>query len=883
MSGSLRELSKAIVASLNELDLSTDVRPEIPENLTNALSAYYRRHEKGDANDAGRLHDELNKLFKDGIITPNSSREALFGQILDFVGPILMLSKDKIKYWIDQMLVPALDSNGRLRIVVEDSKMFLLKMMTYDPYDTYGSLFGDDYLVELSRYLLDSLVQIAIGSKNLETRDDSSNGRENNSDENNSFLLSRQQIGYRQEASILLREFGDKRPTDLFDILDIYFIQPQFRIEILNFLSDFLETQPPHLFETHSSGLVDHLYICLLRDQSPVAINLASSVLVMLLPHICSIIGPTLPKIFAIYARLLYWDILYRNASDESLVSASQESSDGLQFGSTGTFDDVSSGSIAYGGGYYYYDNPEVSDSFVASKRVHPQIQTSAEWENLIGSTEEIESEKVNYSRLFTFIYGMYPIHFLTFLTNPERYFRLVSFRMPNVINFDIGDIALRSQIMSRRHLLHPNFFRYTFETELNDQSRWEVAGAAEDIAAFCITLDTGNMEMPDVPEPTVIFQGFHGQLDNETQLPFIPLEPSESYDVNIATPSKDTNLSRTGSLSYSPRYKPKSIAGSISSMNTAGEPSVVSPQLGSLQFQHRKVLDIEEILDNHKDINNRLPTEIKPGTNESTVSSVASKSKISSSPDNMINSRDGIASSTDMQARLDYLQRQLLMIRNELNFERYLKRLRLRNLRSLKEQYSLLQRDEANTQGIIIANKMLQGQISRMQSDRASEHATLSRRLQERTSYANELLQKNRDLRQKYVEWKHEEESVRGSLTSFKEEVDKLKSGFLEQRAEIENLERKLKDKQEETREIDQIRRENSAMKLKFNNLLVSDRVESTPQIHDQQVEFLNLHVAKLERRIKMLEEVSGNEKSSYEARIADLQTRLESVTVSH
>ncbi|KAK7202561.1 Hamartin protein-domain-containing protein [Myxozyma melibiosi] len=980
MSGSLRELSKAISAAFASKNLSALCvdRPELPESISAALTQYFSKHEHGDPNDALRLHDDLALIFNTRVAEADTVAEAMFVQVLQQVTPVLMASKEKTQYWIQQMMILALDSDSRSRVIVEDSRQFLFNVMVFDVYNPYGAVFPAEYYEELSTSVADSLLQIFLGIKKLPGLDAAEDDQDNRE---RAFQCV-------QNAERELRRFGSRRPKALFTVLDSYFIQPEHRISVLSLLCSFLQAQPPYLFETHDSQLVEHLYQCLLHDKSAVAMNLASTAFVMLLPHICSIMGSILPKIFSIYARLLYWDVLFRkNYSEESDEGASSKVDE--QVNSSGR------GNIAYGGVYY---NSEPQDNNVGTISLgDTSTSTTDEWRVLEGAVDDPagagrDSSAVNYSRLYTFIYGTYPIHFLTFITNPRRYFHMVQATMSKHIDFDIDDISRRSQHLSRRHLLHPNFFRYTFETELTDKNRWEVAGTAEDIAAFCITLDTGNMEMPEIPEPAVIFRGFHDQAERafnqsfdggkELQQPVENAAPGEDAAVDTAEVGSFNDLSLddipedsflfaaggdTAAVVSGQRASAKSSEhgsvgagavpegistfksnpGSVSSMSASGDVSTTASQM-----QHRRIVDIESILDSHKDINSRAisrhgsedgsvnfpspltrvssadppATSISPvASREETSSFLAAQSSALSPKASAASDAPGTPSGTVSNLSLQirdspsgymqlshsittgsggfggggiprvggegsensdeakfvtaYFQKQLLTLRNELNFERYLKQLRLRNLRRLKEQYSELQRDDASIQGLILSNNSLHVKLQRLQNDAKKQHANLTNIATDRAKYANQLLQKNRDLRAEREIWRSEEETVRGALDASRREVEMLKKDFLDKEAEIERLNRSLAKATAMVGEAVELREKYSELRARLFEKHARGADQGTLSMENEEKSFLKLQVAKLEMRVKASELESENAKKGYAARVEELEAELRRV----
>ncbi|KAK9467956.1 Hamartin protein-domain-containing protein [Lipomyces arxii] len=985
MSGSLRELLKAIESALEEAVLPADgQKVQFSELLAANIRAYLDKHDKVDVFDGQRLHEELLTAYRKHVLAADSAQESLFIQLVsEFVSCITPYSEG-LKFWIDEFMIPAIDSAGRIRSTVDEAQAFLLRVMVYDVHDTSPNF---KIYEALSEYCADSLVRVYLGIKKIIVI------APQISDVLNGDLAERQVICM-QNAESESRKFGSKRPIAFFNILDRYLVQTEYRVAVLNLLCTFVQAQPPHLFETHNTSLVEHLYDCLLLDRSALAVNLACTIFVMLLSHICSILGPDLPKIFAIYARLIYWDILFKTRLSESDSDYEQFAGETRSTADNSPYSRMSrnnSSGMVYGG-YNYYgigDDNDLSKTTVMAATKPKSKEDTDQWQVLDGAFDasasvEPDSTAVNYAHLYTFVYGMYPIHFLTFLTSPRRYFRIRDVDISAYIDFDIDDIAQRSQDLSMRHLLHPNFFRYTFESEITDKQRWDLAGSAEDIAAFCITLDTKHLEMPDISEPTVIFRGFHDQLENslsENQPTYLSLDESTSNGYGETSreygATGDSYLYPNGDAlsfgvhankSVSPYQQPLAdkfiknltnddsgpeldsvssneqartpMAASISSLAASDTQSVTVPG-----GRRRPMVDIESILDTHKDINSRalsrrgslehspqltrqkdgsiteslisLSSPISrvnsaavkdtsvdvlgehksdampsPSLRSYTMSSSVAGSPVTSrqnqksptafmqlSHSHMANSTMKMTPETEssqiqVQFSVPHLQRQLLVLRNELNFERYLKQLRLSNLQRLSHQQSILQRDEANRQGLVLTNRILKAKIVRLQTDAKKEHANLSNLAADRAKYSNQLLQKNRDLKNERDRWKAEEESVCGALDASRHEVAALKQAFLEKEAEIELLSRRLKDATTTATEVESLRSKYSVLQSCVLDMYAKDDHKNGPVAEENQK--LGARIAQLEMRLKTSEMETRELKKEVAGRIEELEEEL-------
>ncbi|KAK9450884.1 Hamartin protein-domain-containing protein [Limtongia smithiae] len=886
MSGSLRELSKVIAAEILSADTSSicDVSPDIPDSITNAIAVYLGRHPRPDTADAQRLHDDLQRILRKHVVA-DSAAEALFIKSLALLVPILIVSPDRLKWWIQQIMVTALSSLGRSRTVVKEARDVIFGITVFDAFD---SSVESSIYEPISQFTADALVQVYLGLRRLDTDDSLLVSADAESDSRAMCV---------KNADLELRRFGYKRPLAFFAILDRYFVQRQHRVKILGLLCTYIQTQPPYLFETRNSSLITHLYECLSKDLSALAVNLACTVFVMYLPHVCSSLGGELPKIFAIYARLLYWDLLYDRKSDSG----------------TPVVNVLSSGSSMNGhgpnnSGYSYYTSED--DSKPASG------DNSVSWDILeaLPKNDYGEVTTVNYSRLYTFIYGLYPIHFLTFLTNPSRYFKLIGLRMSDFIKFDVKYIAIKSQDLSKRHLLHPNLIRYTFTSEILDQTRWEIAGAADDIAAYCLTLDTKDLQPPSPMSPAI----YRKLVGDAEQSSFDATdhdgygEQSFSFGDNIV--SSDHQLSQ--STSSREVRKPDSVqVNDLSGESSQAEDSkqmAPSPKsavrgMSPVPSESSRRAEINSILQNHMDSSD-LYTSRSYLEGNSVVNSPAPSVHLSGQftnsgafslppPLSRVNSADADGSSapptrsftdnspvlnfdsdfsgSQLQQAVTSLEHKIVDLQNELNFERYLKQLRLRNLRQIKTQYTELQRAETNNQGLIFMNRELQAKIQRIEKESAAELARTVHQANIRANDANKSYDRVKLLREEQNKWREEKIAQTKQLTQAHKEIDLLKGSFLFQEAKIEDLSRQLSHALSRADEAESLQR--AYYELQQRMQIASIGVESRlTNRENEDAQRLRIDLVKVLKELEVCEASAAKQKLDFAIVYSDLRKQI-------
>lgn len=231
------------------------------------------------------------------------------------------------------------------------------------------------------------------------------------------------------QIKLTILNFGRKRPKELFTGMDKYFLQKQYRASILSLLGDFLRTDPPHLYQIIHTSLWLSLLLCLEIDTSTTVISLAMTILVMLLPHIPSSSRKHLPTLFKIYSRLLFWERERANARTEQNDSR-------------------------------------------RSSRDESECDGNPSWEKLYYDANFDGDTTPGILNYFTFLYGLYPINFMSYIRKPERYLRHANHDDPDDQDAQPSEVRQRSEQFRVVHLLHPNFFSMTVKDEINDANR---------------------------------------------------------------------------------------------------------------------------------------------------------------------------------------------------------------------------------------------------------------------------------------------------------------------------------------------------------------------------------------------------------------------------
>jgi hypothetical protein len=472
--------------------------------------------------------------------------------------------------------------------------------------------------------------------------------------------------------------------------------------------------------------------------------------LIMCLPHIPTSMSKHLPPLFNIYSRMLFWD--RERKSPELANHDSDNEKNGMP---------------------------------------PPAKESDESWDKmsyLLESEDETVPELLHY---FTFLYGLYPINFMSYIRKPQRYLRHANFPGADDLDIEPTEIRQRSEPFRQVHLLHPNFFTTTIESELTDSHRWMTSEAA-DVVAECMalysptdgqdghasrskTMARKNEPNSDIPEQPL--------LNQDDQTPFPSRHNSWRNTQSTAVASADgfrvSSLHRK--LSQTSQSMP-SIADSPSihpSDHLADSPTLPAQMLTSPS--HNQLHDL---------LNGPKPTRAsiyQTLTNDSVASLALSNHHHDSSihMDAYLASltRDTIPRSpalrpanADPSLKVAYLHREIQLLRNDLNFERYLKQQHLSHIGQLRTKQIREARVEAETQNLINSNKILKSKLEEAKRSNVQMKKETEKSKTHSRKWESDLSAKLKVLREEQKKWHAERDELKGDLEKAKERTERLK-----------------------------------------------------------------------------------------------------------
>ncbi|KAF4121710.1 Hamartin protein [Geosmithia morbida] len=761
---SSKELSKAIAAFMAE-----PIIP-IPDDLAKLIEAYLSRHVKYDETAADRLQEELLALF-DKYVRGDYGAFGPWVAILRRLRPMIR-TPERIVMWLD-CLKGYLSQHADTGIITETIAAMMDLVALADEYqDAHPD--GQDGVI--SNPIVDRLFQTWM--ERLYP----------------AFVEGLPGMEYNERMfREALVDFGKRKPLQFFATLDSFFVQSKYRKAVLRFVCDFLQNRPPHVHRIIESDLFENLLTCLQEDTSTTVLSSALTALVMLLPYMPSSLVPHLPVLFNIYARLLFW-----NGADRPGASGSSPPPPTRGLGSEGSR-----------GWHVSANEPGVDDDAAI-----PHL--------------------ANY---FTILYGLYPLNFMDYIRKPQRYLRHAN--VPNSDEFEIQPTELRcqSERFRRQHMLHPNFYTLTIETEKTDFGRWIKSEASEVVAdcmALCLATDAVTINpqwekaaatteagvtapvtaepLKEGPDPALLSSSAVvadtplGRALSSSSLQTMTRHASHS-SVNTNRESgselrgREQSLTNLVGLVQSPSNSQlqdliksnKAIKSGRKQSSAAANESEASPSPGP-----------------HQDGPTPSPREDAPGGG-ATGAVVGTGGGSTATGAAFVTSPMALTGSDSSQAA--HLQRQNLMLQNDLSFERYQKQQHIAHIGELRRKQVAEAATEAETQNLLIMTRNLKSRF-----EEAKEAEMRVRRESEKSramakKWEADLSARLKTLRDQSKETKGELDRVRRELRDALDERDKLRR--LVCAREVEELGREQDKQSAELRaaEVDRLQAEISRL----------------------------------------------------------------------
>lgn len=415
----------------NNLDWNLSPSTGVKEAFL-AIDGYVKKHTNGRStlNESLKaVHDNYIQCFEE------ISREIFFVEVLTRLVPVL--NYEHVKLCVLAYLRPALHSVGYDLKFVEKARSLFMKI-TADSSDTQESQVPSR-VESNSSLVMDSILKVL-----LENDSGMSNILGLEFDHNDEDLLHGEKIEYlQQNASMLLKEMALISPIEYFNLLDKHFQFPSKRQKACLLLCQILSEGSPQFKCITSTPLMKSLIRCLSFDFQISVISGALLALLLIIGKIIDRLPYYLPDLFYVFGRLATMQRFSKFVDHREAAMGQILTSLNVDW------------SIAS------YDGNSSSFSSLLMRD---------------GSLDTLY--------LLSVLYGLFPLHVLEFAKLPIKFFRKST---PSIIPFQFviqieetfslpihTYVGERARSLLKRVLLHPNIINgLTSEEELTDPTRW--------------------------------------------------------------------------------------------------------------------------------------------------------------------------------------------------------------------------------------------------------------------------------------------------------------------------------------------------------------------------------------------------------------------------
>lgn len=462
-------------------------------------------------------------------------------------------------------------------------------------------------------------------------------------------------------------------------------------------------------------------------------------------------------------------------------------------------------------------------------------------WEKFRPEPDSIEASTPELLTYFTYLYGLYPLNLMSYIRKPRKYLKNISF--PGADDFDLDQAVIRSRSDQFRevHLAHPNFYSMVVEEELSDPKwvRMEPADVVAECNALCVK-GRSTLVSPG-PPPT-------GKLPDLP--PFPPLSMHRA-----AQPGSGQISPVVSHASFRSGHSWRGMQNTGVSMRSA---DAESPVLGPHMTQSDDDVAAE-------------PSRPRSKGTDRTSLSIDDFPQ----PGNGGSGRNSKDRPEAPQTNLAYLQHEVTMLRNDLNFERWHKAQYSQHIGQLTRKNIKDATVEAETLNLINANRALKQQLEHLRNSREATLKDSALTRKQSNNIESHMVERFRNMKKEQEKWMAdaaELRRLRAETKQYRELLVACEARELSKSHELELLQRdmdQLQDVQEQLREASRRMREYEYREFEF------ERAKREAEILQNEKETLQMKMARREQDAERM-------KRAYASRISELEAHLDDPDVT-
>lgn len=415
------------------------------------------------------------------------------------------------------------------------------------------------------------------------------------------------------------------------------------------------------------------------------------------------------------------------------------------------------------------------------------QANPYSDWDKCVFSPDSDTTSIPNLLSYFTILYGLYPLNFVDYIRKPQRYLRHAGDPNADTIEIQPSEIRQKSERFRQYHILHPNFYSFTVESEKSDMGRWIKSEASEVVAectGLCLATDFGSGPEPGVPQDLGLSE-MDENARNGLDRPFLTgqaiLEGSSSRDQSwrsstAAASSDDARTQATVLRRQSQSSHAPSLREAFQARHQAPGDSPTLPASLVLSTSHTNLQDMinsNKVIKSvglHQSLANDSVPSLALSHQESIPEKTSSKLSAPAPPP----AASPIAGENGNE-QISQLYKKILLLSNDLAFERYMKQQHMAHIGELKRRQLKEAATEAETQNLILINRNLRNRLEEAKRSelRAKKESDNRRNLSKK--WETDLSNKLKLLKEEQKKWNSEGSALKRELEIKTQECEKL------------------------------------------------------------------------------------------------------------
>lgn len=311
MSGS----SRALVKALNNVFEDPSSLPEV----NGIIDQYLNKHNtlKSIHQSTFILHHEFQRIYNH-YVDPKKNDSATECMFLTLLTPCIgVFDLPQVDFWLQCYLRPAIDSAGYDNRLVEGCRELIKALIKSDDGTSQNDTSQNDesellaQRAQIALFVVSKIIDVYLGDytfMSLEFSDLELNTQPHF--ERIRFM--------RKNCCMLINDYAVSLPQTYYEVINTYFLKPVHRLPILTLLAGFVSSSSSSSVSAPtpasasascitSTPLFKSLLVSLAMDESEHIIVCALSVLCMVVPQIATALGDYLIDMLYIYIRMVLW------------------------------------------------------------------------------------------------------------------------------------------------------------------------------------------------------------------------------------------------------------------------------------------------------------------------------------------------------------------------------------------------------------------------------------------------------------------------------------------------------------------------------------------------------------------------------------------------